>query len=208
MHEFLIIFLVSFTTYFTLINPLGVMPVFISLTNDINQKERKKTAMKASFLSLFILIGFAITGEFIFEFFNISLNALKIVGGYIFFLMGKDMLQARLQRTKISEKELHSYIKDIAVTPLAIPMIAGPGTITNAIVSMDKASNIIGQLANISALVITIFITYLILVNSSKIIKYIGETGNKVIMRLMGLIVMVIAVEFIIDGIIPIIRSI
>jgi multiple antibiotic resistance protein len=120
-------------------------------------------------------------------------------------MMGMDMLQARLGQVKIKDSEVKSYVNDISITPLAIPMICGPGAITNSIVLMEDATTLQKKIVLFAAIVITMFITYLILFSSSKIIKILGQTGNNVMMRLMGLIVMVIAVEFFFSGLKPII---
>ena len=118
------------------------------------------------------------------------------------------MLQARLNKVKVSKQDVHSYVNDISVTPLAIPMIAGPGSMTNAIVMMDDAHSGTHKAILIGAIFLVMLLTYLILYSSSKLIRILGETGNNVLMRLMGLIVMVIAVEFLFSGLKPIIRDI
>lgn len=199
--------LLCLTTFFTLINPLGTMPIFLTMTTDLTEKERRVTAKKASLVSFIIIICFAVSGQLLFKFFGISVNSFKIVGGVIFFMMGMDMLQARLSAVKIKKNEVKNYVNDISITPLAIPMICGPGAITNAIVLMEDAtsiSKIVILLVSIAAIVLT---TYFVLLSSSKIIKLIGQTGINVMMRLMGLIVMVIAVEFFFSGLKPIIHD-
>jgi multiple antibiotic resistance protein len=199
--------LLCLTTFFTLINPLGTMPIFLTMTSDLTEKERRVTAKKASLVSFIIIICFAVSGQLLFKFFGISVNSFKIVGGVIFFMMGMDMLQARLSAVKIKKNEVKNYVNDISITPLAIPMICGPGAITNAIVLMEDAtsiSKIVILLVSIAAIVLT---TYFVLLSSSKIIKLIGQTGINVMMRLMGLIVMVIAVEFFFSGLKPIIHD-
>jgi multiple antibiotic resistance protein len=109
---------------------------------------------------------------------------------------------------KVKESEVKKYVDDISITPLAIPMICGPGAITNSIVLMEDATHV-GMVAVLFfAVFIVMLLTYLILISSSKIIKFLGETGNNVMMRLMGLIVMVIAVEFFFSGLKPIIIDI
>ncbi|MBO9130861.1 MarC family protein [Bacillus sp. 165] len=208
MHELLSFTLLGLTSFFTLINPLGVMPIFMTMTGELQEQERKRTAKKAVFVSFIILMVFAFTGQLLFKFFGISVNSLKIVGGVIFFLMGQDMLQARLVKTKISEKEVRTYVNDISITPLAIPMICGPGAITNAIVLMEKANTIDMKVILVIAVAVICFLTYIILLNSSKLIRALGDTGNDVLMRLMGLIVMVIAVEFFVSGLKPIVQDI
>jgi multiple antibiotic resistance protein len=208
MNEYLAFALLGFTSFFTLINPLGVMPIYLTMTADLDKEMKKRTARKAMLVSFITLVLFAITGQLVFKFFGITIDSLKVVGGVIFFLMGQDMLQARLVRTKISEKEVTSYTNDISITPLAIPMICGPGAITNAILMMDTAETFVLKGILITVIFVVSLVTYLILLNSTKIYDILGETGNNILMRLMGLIVMVIAVEFIVSGLTPIVRTI
>jgi len=200
--------LLCITSLFTLINPLGTMPVFMSMTAELSVADRNKTAKKASIVSLITIIAFAFTGQLLFNFFGISVNSFRVVGGVIFFIMGMDMLQARLGQVKIKDEEVKSYVTDISVTPLAIPMICGPGAITSSIVLMEDANTLTKQIILIISIVLIMFLTYLILYSSSKLIKLLGQTGINVMMRIMGLIVMVIAVEFFFNGLKPIVLDI
>ncbi|HPF92967.1 MAG TPA: MarC family protein [Tenuifilaceae bacterium] len=201
--------IIVFTSFFTLINPLGVMPLFMTMTADFSPRRRKKIAIKAVFVALIILLLFAFTGQLIFKFFSITADSLRVVGGVIFFMVGYDMLQARLVRVKMdSPEEVKSQASDIAITPLAIPMICGPGSITNAIVLWEDASTTPLKLVLIGVMVFVLIITLLLLLGSSRIIPLLGDTGNKVMMRIMGLIVMVIAVEFFFAGLGPLIQKI
>jgi multiple antibiotic resistance protein len=122
--------------------------------------------------------------------------------------MGMDMLQARLGQVKIKDSEVKSYVSDISITPLAIPMICGPGAITNAIVLMEDANTFQKQTILIVVIFLIMFLTYLILYSSSKLITLLGQTGINVMMRIMGLIVMVIAVEFFFAGLEPLLLNI
>lgn len=207
MNEAISFGLLAFTSFFTLINPLGTMPIFMTMTKELDQAHRTRTAKKASLVAFFTVIAFAFSGQLLFSFFGISVNSFRIVGGIIFFLMGMDMLQARLARMKVQDDQVKSYVNDISVTPLAIPMICGPGAMTNAIVMMEDADTTLMKGALIIAIALVLLLTYIILYSSSKIIKLLGETGNNVMMRLMGLIVMVIAVEFFLSGLRPIIAD-
>lgn len=200
--------LLSFTSFFTLINPLGVMPIFMTMTAELQPHQRAKTARKASVVSLIIIFVFALSGQLLFDFFGISADSFRIVGGIIFFIMGMDMLQARLGKVKIKESEVKHYVNDISITPLAIPMICGPGALTNAIVLMEDAADIRFKLILLVTVLVVIGLTYIILLSANKIIRVLGETGNNVLMRLMGLIVMVIAVEFFFSGLEPILLDI
>jgi len=203
MHDPFTFGLLCFTSFFTLINPIGSMPIFMTMTSELDVKHRNATARKASVIGFLMIILFAFSGQLLFKFFGISVNSLRIVGGVIFFIMGMDMLQARLGQVKIKDSEVKSYVDDISITPLAIPMICGPGAITNAIVLMEDAGTLELKVILIGAVSLVMIITYFIFYSSTQIIKFIGTTGNNVMMRLMGLIVMVIAVEFFFSGLNP-----
>jgi len=205
MNDALAFGLLCFTSFFTLINPLSTMPVFMTMTAGLSEKERNRTAKKATIVALITIIIFALSGQLLFKFFGISVNSFRVVGGVIFFIMGMDMLQARLGQVKIKDSEVKTYVNDISVTPLAIPMICGPGAITNSIVMMEDASTLTRKIILFSTILLVMFITYIIFYSSSRIIKMLGQTGINVMMRLMGLIVMVIAVEFFFSGLKPII---
>lgn len=200
--------LIVFTSFFTLINPLALMPVFMSMTAGMSHKQRHITALKASLISLAMLLVFAFGGQAIFNFFSISIDSLRIVGGAIFFLVGFDMLQARFSKTRSSGETAEDFSNDIAITPLAIPMIAGPGAITNGIVLMEDATTFGYKMILIGGLALVITISYIVLLSSSRLMRWMGDMGIKVMMRLMGLIVMVIAVEFFFAGLKPILISI
>lgn len=205
MNDALSFGLLCFTSFFTLINPLSTMPVFMTMTAELSTAERNRTARKAVVVALITIIVFALSGQLLFNFFGISVNSFRVVGGVIFFIMGMDMLQARLGQVKIKDSEVKTYVNDISVTPLAIPMICGPGAITNSIVLMEDASNIARKMVLFGSILLVLFITYIIFYSSSRIIKILGQTGINVMMRLMGLIVMVIAVEFFFSGLKPIV---
>jgi len=208
MTEIVAFGILSFTSFFTLINPFGTMPIFMTMTSELDIQQRTKTAKKASIVAFITIILFAFSGQLLFNFFGISVNSFRIVGGVIFFLMGMDMLQARLGKVKVKESEVKSYVDDISITPLAIPMICGPGALTNAIIMMEDANSIEKKITLIITIFLVMLLTYLILYSSSRIIKILGQTGINVMMRLMGLIVMVIAVEFFFAGLKPILLDI
>ena len=208
MEDLLPFALLCFTSFFTLTNPLGTMPVFLTMTNGMNDHERKAIVRRATIVSFITLMVFTFSGQFLFKFFGISSNGFRIAGGFIIFKIGFDMLQARYSNAKLKEEEVKTYADDISITPLAIPMLWGPGAIANAIMLMDDASTFTlkGTLIGIIALVY--FITFLILQASTRLVRILGETGNNVMMRLMGLILMVIAVECFVSGLKPILIDI
>lgn len=199
--------LLVFTSFFTLVNPISILPVYLGLTSEIGRKEKLAIASRAVFAALLIILGFAFSGQFLFKFFGISVDSFRIVGGAIFFVVGFDMLNARLSPIKGGHDEIHKAAKDIAITPLAIPMLCGPGAITNAIVLMEDASTIPHKIAFVCSVMVVLLLCYIIFAFSTRIVKYLGETGINVMLRIMGLIIMVIAVEFFLAGIRPFINS-
>lgn len=206
-HELYTIALLYFASFITILNPLGVMPVFMTMTAELSDKQRKQTAIKAVFIAFVILLVFAFGGQLLFKFFGISVNGFRIVGGIIFFIIGYDMLHARFSKLKVEDEMVKSYAEDISITPLAIPIIAGPGAITNSIVLMEDSHTFTLKIILILTIVVTLLITLLVLLSAGKIIKLLGETGNKIMIKLMGLIMMVIAVEFFFAGLKPIVQS-
>jgi multiple antibiotic resistance protein len=200
--------LLAFTSFLTLINPFGLMPVFISMTSGLDDHARRKTARRGGLTAFLILLLFALTGQFLFGFFGISVHGFRMVGGILFFMLGYDMLQARLSAIRVPKEKTEEYVGDISITPLAVPMITGPGSITNAIVLMEDASSLGHKAILIAVMAAVIGLNTAALLFAPTITRWLGETGNKVLMRLMGLIVMVIAVEFFFSGLSPILRQI
>ncbi len=192
------------TSIFTLANPLGTMPVLLTMTQGMNDKERSFIVKRATITAFIILIVFVFAGQFIFMFFGISTNGFRIAGGVIIFKIGYDMLQARYTHVKLKDDEIKTYANDISITPLGIPMLCGPGAIANAIVLMSDAHDITMKSVLIGSIAFIYILTYYILRASSRLFNFLGETGNNVMMRLMGLLLMVIAVECFVGGLKPI----
>lgn len=200
--------LLCFTSFFTLTNPLGTMPVFLTMTKGLDESERSHIVKRATIISFLILIGFTFCGQFLFKFFGISTNGFRIAAGIIILKIGYDMLQARYTNTKLKDEEIKAYANDISITPLSIPMLCGPGAIANGIILMDDVDSWALKATLISVIAIVYILTYIILRLSTRLVKVMGETGNNVMMRLMGLILMVIAVECFVGGVKPILLEI
>jgi multiple antibiotic resistance protein len=198
-----------FVSLFAMVEPLSVMPVFISMTASLSPRQQRSVAWRATFTAFLTLLLFTFTGQLIFHFFNISINSLKVVGGVIFFMIGYEMLQARLSKTAHDDQSLDEFGRDAALTPLGIPMICGPGAIANVIVLWNETGNrFFKQAAFLTALSLVMLLTLLILLGARRVAGVLGDSGNKVMLRLMGLITMVIAVEFFFSGLKPIVRDI
>lgn len=208
MDSILTFSILCFTSFFTLIDPLGTMPVFLSMTEGLDNKQRRLIALKACTIAFLILALFTISGRYLFEFFGISTNGFRIVGGIIIFKIGYDMLQAQFTHVKLNASEMKQEPDDITITPLAIPMLCGPGAIANGIALMDDTTDLLGAVVLIGALFVVCVLSYIILCASTPLLRVLGKTGNNVMMRLMGLILMVIAVECFIKGAKPILIEI
>lgn len=200
--------LLCFTSFFTLTNPLGTMPVFLTMTHGMEEPQRRAIVKRATIASFITLMVFTFSGQFLFKFFGISTNGFRIAGGIIIFTIGYNMLQARYTDVKLKKEEIKTYANDISITPLAIPMLCGPGAIANGIMLMDDATTYLKKGVLIGIIAFVYFITFLILRASTRLVKVMGETGNNVMMRLMGLILMVIAVECFVSGVKPILIEI
>lgn len=200
--------LLCFTSFFTLTNPLGTMPVFLTMTQGLDEAERKAIVKRATIVSFITLMIFTFSGQLLFKFFGISTDGFRIAGGIIIFAIGYDMLQAKYASAKLKKEEIRTYVDDISITPLAIPMMCGPGAIAQGIILMEDAHTYAMKGILIGAIAVVYFITFLILRASTRLLKVLGETGNNVMMRLMGLILMVIAVECFVSGVRPILINI
>ena len=195
---------ICLTSFFTLTNPLGTMPVFLSMTKGIDNEQRARIVKRATIVSLVILISFTVCGQVLFSLFGISTNGFRIAAGFIIMKIGFDMLQAKYSHTKLKDDEVKVYANDISITPLSIPMLCGPGAIANGIMLMENAATWEMKATLIGSIAIIYLLTYLILRASTRLVPILGETGNNVMMRLMGLILMVIAVECFVGGLKPI----
>ncbi|HKQ18915.1 MAG TPA: MarC family protein [Candidatus Eisenbacteria bacterium] len=192
--------LLCFVSIFTMVNPLPVVPIYLAMTAGLPAAQARRVAFRSTLTALVVMIFFALTGQFIFRFFNISLDAMRIVGGVLFFGIGYEMLQGRPTRTKHDEETDAEYAEDISITPLGTPMLSGPGTITSVILLMNESDSLAERGVLFGAMFTVALLTYALLVGGQGLLTRLGTSGHKVITRIMGLIVMVIAVEFFFAG--------
>jgi multiple antibiotic resistance protein len=200
-------FLLCITSFFTMVNPIGVIPPYMAMSHGMSDRDSRVLALKACITAFIVLVLFALAGNLIFRFFSISVDSLRVVGGILFFILGFDMLQARISKRQkaVDENEIE-YNTDLAITPLAIPFICGPGAITMAILLMKQASEMSHKVVFFSSVAFVMVITCLTLIGGKRVINFLGPSGSKVLTRVMGLIVMVIAVEFFFAGLGPLIQ--
>ena len=194
--------LLSFSSLFALLNPIGIAPIILSITENYSLKDYKKLIRRSTIFACIILLIFAITGKIIFSFYGITLHAFKIAGGILFLRIGLNMLEAKVSRTKSTPKESEEAESnsDIALSPIGIPLIAGPGAITSVMILSAQTTSLNQKIIFYVSIVLTLFITFIILTLAKKLTKILGTVGLRIIERIMGMILMVVAIQFIIDG--------
>jgi multiple antibiotic resistance protein len=197
--------LLSLSSILIIINPLGATLIYVSLTSGMDRPAQDVIAKDSCRFALIILLLVALAGTWILQLFGITLEAFRIAGGILLFGIGMEMVYAKTSRTKLTATEKYESREtdDVAIMPIALPMIAGTGAITTTIVLMNEATTMtllaIGVV--ISSILISIVITYYMMRNSEYIMKRIGQREYRAINRLMGMLLIAIAVQFVINGI-------
>ena len=193
---------VCLSSIFIIVDPLATIPAFLVMTADDSEKKRRRMARQAAWTCFLVLGLFSLAGTLVFRLFGITLPAFKIAGGLILFLVAVDMLQARRSGTQeVTEERLEGAAKDeVGVTPLGIPMLGGPGAITTVMVLIEQSSHWWQAAVVYGAIAVTAFASFLILAGANRVRHFLGETGIRILMRLMGLVLTAIAVQFLLDG--------
>ena len=197
------LFLAAFAGLFSLVNPLGTVPVFLAMSPDFTPKERSDTARQASMYFVLILLVFFLAGSLILSFFGISLTSLRIAGGIIIFGSGAQLLSGRTAKIRAVNAQVKAEAlekEDISFTPLAMPLLSGPGSISLMIEYFSAYTEVVQRIAIIGALLCVGLVVYLVLRTSPVIYKTLGVAGIRGISRIMGFIVMAIGVELIISS--------
>ena len=195
-------FLLSFTAFFAIMNPFANLPMFVSLTADNSRKEVNAIARLAFIVATVIVALFALLGNYIFSIFGINLSALRIMGGIILGLIGYHMIQGNVSPIQHDPKQsvkdsINSNNTDVAISPLAMPVLAGPGTIATTM-NLSSSTN---PFTVISAFVVLSVITYFIFIYGEQIMAKLGNNIMNVITKLMGLILATIGVRMLIMGV-------
>ena len=192
----------ALSSIFFLVDPFAALPTFLAVTAGADKQRRRRMAWKASLTALVFLSAFAIAGQYIFRMFGITLPAFEIAGGIILLLIGLDMLEAKRSPTQeSSEDTTEAAAKDDAgIVPLGIPMLAGPGAITSVMVLVGQAQTRWQMAAILISIFITAAICYLVLGNSDKVARALGDTGIRILVRIMGLLLVALAVQYFVNG--------
>lgn len=194
----------AFVTFFTIIDPVGLAPVVIGLTADLSDTQRRRIVTRSVLISAGIIAFFALVGRFLLNSLGINLYAFNIAGGALLFLVAVDMLFGRQSGARETRQEQEEAMgrEDISVFPLAIPMIAGPGTIATTILYVGEAvPNIYELLAVAAAIISALFAAWVVMRSSLWIVRRVGRTGILVLSRILGVLLAALAIQFILNGI-------
>lgn len=212
--------LLSFITLITMVNPLAVVPSFVALTRDVRRAQRAKVALVASMACIVVLTAFLIAGDWVFQFFGITVPAFQIMGGIIFFTNALRTLvlddDRRSSASGGGEKRMHDKDVEkaevdpssIAVVPLAIPMLSGPGAITSTMLLVNLYPGLDQKVAVMVAIVAVGLVCYVVLLAAVPLSHWIGDRGRAVFSKVMALLLGAIGVQFIINGLKPVLTEI
>lgn len=196
-------FLIAMPAVLFIVDPIGVVPLFVAMTANDSPEKCRATARRASLTAMAMLIFFALFGTVIFRVFGVTLAAFRVAGGLLLMLTALDMLRAQHPATKTSAAEAKEGAEqdDIAIVPLAIPLLAGPGAIATVMVLMaEYGGEWLGAGIVITCIAITFFITYLLLRSANLVKRVLKQTGIAILERVFGLILAAIAVQFVFEG--------
>jgi len=194
--------LMAFSSIFFIVDPFATIPAFIVMTAEDTKAKRARMARQAAWTCLLVLAVFAVAGSLIFGLFGITPSAFKIAGGLLLFLVALDMLQAKRSGTQeVSEERAAGLEKEeVGVTPIGIPMLAGPGAISTVMVLMGQSRHWWDTIPVFASIAVTALASYYILASADRVRGLLGEIGIRVLMRLMGLVLVAIAVQFVVNG--------
>jgi multiple antibiotic resistance protein len=194
--------LVTVSSVFIIVDPFSTIPAFVVMTEHDSAQKRLRMARQAAWTCFLVLAAFAFAGSMIFKVFSITLPAFKIAGGLLLFLVAVDMLQARRSPTQESaeERAAGSEKEEVGISPIGIPMLAGPGAISTVMVLMGQSTHWWQAVPVFSAIALTAAVSYYILAGANRVRGVLGEIGSRILGRLMGLVLVAIAVQFVLNG--------
>lgn len=195
-------FLVALSAIFFIVDPIGVVPIFLAMTAGYSKEKIRRTALRACLVAGALMLFFALFGGVIFKVFGVSLGAFRVAGGILLLITALDMLRARAPetRTTVTEEQESAQKEDVALVPLAMPLLAGPGAIAAAMVLMSRGDTWVSAAPVLLAIVLTFTATYFVLRAAGFVQRVLKQSGVAVLERVMGLILAAIAVQFIADG--------
>lgn len=199
--EFIISALV---TLLVVVDPVGLVPTFVAMTDGIPQSARRQVAVRACLIAAGILAGSAFAGDWLLKTLGVGLPAFRIAGGLLLFSIASEMVFGiRIERqARQAEQALEEHVRNVAAFPLAIPLMAGPGAITASVLLAGRAGGNMAMLSSLLGVIVLVFtICLLVFLAGGRIAKLLGITGNVVMSRLLGVLLAALAVQFVIDGV-------
>lgn len=187
-----------FMAFFAIMNPIVNIPIFVKLTEGQNEKKKREVAKTSTIVAFLIVVSFILIGQYIFQVFGLTIPAFKVFGGVLIFYIGFDMLRAHKTGAQIDDESL--FDESIAISPLAIPILAGPGTIVTAM-NFVVISNVFHVVSTILIFGFIILLTYFAFVYSSIVVRIVGNKNFEIIGKIMGLIIGVLGANMLIEGI-------
>jgi multiple antibiotic resistance protein len=208
MSTYLQFALVTFTSLLFIVDPVAVIPTYLVITQGNSKEARRKTALRACIAAGLLMTVFGVAGNAIFHVFGITLPAFRIAGGFILWLVALDMLRGERTTQEGTEEIVEGQEKeDVALTPLAMPMLAGPGAISTVMVLAGQARGISGTIAVYGSIWLTAVICWLTLRAGDRLVTLLGQTGIRMMTRIMGLLLAAVATQFIITGALDAMRT-
>jgi multiple antibiotic resistance protein len=194
----------ALSSIFFLVDPFAAIPSFLAITESADPPRRKRMARKGALTCFIVLTSFAIAGQLIFRLFGITLPAFEIAGGMILLLIGLDMLQAKRSPTQEThgDTEEATSKEDAGIVPLGIPMLAGPGSISSVMVLVGQAPGLWHweMAAILGSITLTSLASYFVLAAAGRVRRVMGETGIRVLVRVMGLLLVALAMQYFVNG--------
>jgi multiple antibiotic resistance protein len=196
-------FTLCFPSLFSIVDPIACVPVYLSLVGSEEPSVQRRTAVRATLTATIVLCLFAATGTAIFRFFGITIPAFKLAGGVLLFSMALEMMRAKPSPVRNTPEETSEaqHKDDVAIVPIGIPLLSGPGAIATVVMWSARAQHPTEQLALYVSLGLVTGITLVTLLFAPKVVRFLGQTGINVITRIMGLILAATAAQFLIDGV-------
>jgi multiple antibiotic resistance protein len=194
--------LLAVSSIFFLVDPFAAIPSFLAITDGVDATRRSRMARKGALTCFIVLTTFAVAGRLIFRMFGISLPAFEVAGGLILLLIGLDMLEAKRSPTQEAsgDTEEASHKEDAGIVPLGIPMLAGPGAISSVMVLVGQVRTAWQMAAIVGCIAFTAVVSYFVLSGASRVRLFLGETGIRILVRIMGLLLVALAMQFFVNG--------
>jgi multiple antibiotic resistance protein len=191
------LFIHALVGVFVIVNPFGNVPIFISLTSRLTSEERRNAIIKSMIIATAILLVFALIGKALFDMLNVTMDSLRIAGGLLMLAIAFDMLMGRSPASRIDEAEER---ESVAVTPMATPLLAGPGAMTTVMILMNEADTPVLKGSVMFAILIAMAAGFIILINCETVYNIIRKDGARVLTKIMGIVLATIAVEMVVNG--------